>query len=178
MRYNVAQLLKEQNGHSRQYALHEDISRLDPEIEPISGLDGYVQLIRTGDGVLVLGQLQTSLEFECARCLTHFSKSIQFRLEEEFHSTIDIITGAMLPHADDDEEATRIDDHHEINLTEVVRQNLLLAIPPNPICRTKCLGLCPTCGKNWNEGPCDCKHDDIDPRWDALKQLRDKFVNQ
>lgn len=174
MRYNVAQLLKEQSGHSRQYILHEDISRLDPEIVPLSALDGTIQLLRTGDGILVLGQLQTSLEFECVRCLVQFGKPLKFQLEEEFHPTIDIVTGATLPQIDEDEATTRIDDHHEIDLTEVVRQNLLLAAPQKPICRTKCLGLCPSCGKNWNEGPCDCKHDETDPRWDALKLLLDK----
>lgn len=174
MRYNVAQLLKEHSGHSRQYTLHEDISQLDPDLVPLSALDGTLQLLRTGDGVLVLGQLQTMLEFECVRCLVPFSKPIRFDLEEEFRATIDIVTGALLPQLDVDDAATRIDDHHEIDLTEVVRQNLMLAVPPKPICRTRCLGLCPICGKNWNQGSCDCKRDETDPRWDALKQLLDK----
>lgn len=174
MRYNVAQLLKEQSGHTRQYALHEDISHLDPEIVPLSALDGEIQLIRTADGIFALGTLHTSLELTCARCLDLFSMPLQFSLEEEFHPTIDIYTGASLPLPADDEVATRIDAHHEIDLTEIVRQNILLAIPPNPICRTKCKGLCPTCGKNLNEGPCDCKRDKVDPRLEKLKQLLDE----
>ena len=174
MRYNVAQLLKEQSGHTRQYTLHEDISQLDPEIVPLSALDGNIQLIRTADGVFALGDLHTSLELTCARCLTQFSLPLQFSLEEEFRPTIDIHTGAALPLTADDEAATRIDAHHEIDLSEVVRQNILLTIPPSPICRSKCAGLCPTCGKNWNEGPCDCKPEEIDPRLEILKQLLDK----
>lgn len=174
MRYNVAQLLKEQSGHSRQHILHEDISQLDADITPLTTLDGTVQMIRTTDGVLVMGQLHTSLELTCARCLDKFSLPVKFTVEEEFRPTIDVQTGIVLPITDDDEDATRIDEHHEIDLTEVVRQDLLLAIPPNPICRSKCLGLCPNCGKNWNTGPCDCTVDHIDPRWDALKQLLDK----
>jgi uncharacterized protein len=174
MRYNVAQLLKEQSGHTRQYTLHEDISHLDPEIVPLSSLDGDVQLIRTTDGIFVFGNLHTSLELTCARCLTAFSTPVQFALEEEFHPTIDIHTGATLPLTAEDELATRIDAHHEIDLTEVVRQDLLLAISPSPICRTKCAGLCAMCGKNLNEGPCDCRHEQVDPRMDKLKQLLDE----
>jgi uncharacterized protein len=174
MRYNVAQLLKEQSGQTRQHTLSEDISRIDPDIVPLSTLDGNIQMIRTADGVLVLGQLHTSVELVCSRCLDEFSLPLRFNLEEEFRPTIDIVTGAILPVTEDDEAATRIDEHHELDLTEVVRQDILLALPPNPICRTKCLGLCPTCGKNWNEGPCDCKHDEIDPRWQSLKELLDK----
>ena len=174
MRYNVAQLLKEQSGHTRHYTLHEDIGALDPEIVPLSALDGNVQLIRTADGVFVLGDLHTSLELTCARCLTQFALPLKFSLEEEFRPTIDIHTGATLPLTTDDETATRIDAHHEIDLSEVVRQNILLTIPPRPICRTKCAGLCPTCGKNWNEGPCDCKTEEIDPRLEKLKELLDE----
>lgn len=174
MRYNVAQLLKEQSGHTRQHTLREDISRIDADIVPLSTLDGNIQMLRTADGVLVLGQLHTSVELVCSRCLDEFSLPLKFNLEEEFRPTIDIVTGAMLPISEDDEAATRIDEHHELDLTEVVRQDILLALPPNPICRTKCLGLCPTCGKNWNEGPCDCKRDEIDPRWQSLKELLDK----
>jgi uncharacterized protein len=174
MRYNVAQLLKEQSGHTRQYTLHEDIGRLDPGIIPLSALDGAIQLIRTADGIFALGNLHTSLELTCARCLNQFSMPLEFTLEEEFRPTIDIHTGATLPLTADDEAATRIDAHHEIDLTEVVRQNILLAILPSPICRSKCAGLCPTCGKNWNEGPCDCERDEIDPRLEKLKQLLDE----
>lgn len=174
MRYNVAQLLKEQSGQTRQYTLHEDISALDPDIVPLSALDGNIQLIRTADGVLAMGKLHTSLELVCSRCLEEFAMPVQFAVEEEFRPTIDINTGASFPLPPEDEVATQIDPHHEIDLSEVVRQDLLLAIPPNPICRTKCLGLCPNCGKNWNEGPCDCKHAETDPRWEALKQLLDK----
>jgi uncharacterized protein len=174
MQFNVAQLLKEQSGHTRQYTLHEDIGHLDPDIVPLSTLDGNIQLIRTADGVLVTGKLHCSLELTCSRCLDPFSMPLQFTLEEEFRPTIDIITGANLPLPEDDEVATQIHAHHVLDLTEVMRQNILLTLPPNPICRTKCKGLCPTCGKNLNEGPCDCKHDEIDPRLQALKQLLDE----
>ncbi len=98
---------------------------------------------------------------------------VEFSLEEEFYPSVDIVTGASLPVLPDREQATQIDEHHVLDLTEVTRQNILLAIPPSPVCRTKCAGLCPHCGKNWNEGPCDCKEENIDPRMQVLKQLLD-----
>lgn len=174
MRYNVAQLLKEHSGQTRHYTLHEDIPHLDPDIVPLSALDGTLQLIRTVDGILALGHLHTSLELLCVRCLTPFALPLQFELEEEFRPTIDIYTGAMLPLSADDELATRIDTHHEIDLTEVIRQNILLAIPPRPLCRSKCAGLCPLCGKNLNEGLCNCTREEIDPRLEKLKELLDE----
>ena len=99
---------------------------------------------------------------------------VRFALEEEFHPTIDIVTGANLPILSDEEPATRIDAHHILDLTEVVRQNILLAIPPYPVCRSQCAGLCPQCGQNWNEGTCDCTDDQVDPRLQVLKKLLEK----
>ncbi len=174
MRFNVAQLLKEQSGGIRQYSLHEDISQLDPDIVPLTALDGNIQLIRTSDGILARGNLTTSVELVCSRCLEAFSLPVRVVLEEEFHPTLDIVTGATLPVSEDAEQATQIDSHHILDLTEVARQDILLALPPYPICRSRCAGLCPKCGKNLNEGTCDCKDDEIDPRFEALKQLLNK----
>ncbi len=173
MQFNVAQLVKGEIGEIRQYTLHEDIGTLDPGVIPSSALDGKIQMLRTADGVLVTGNLHASVELVCSRCAELFSLPLRFTVEEEFRPTIDILTGASLPLPEDDEPATRIDERHLIDLTEVIRQNLLLAIPPNPICRSRCAGLCPVCGQNWNDGPCDCRQDDIDPRLEVLKQLLD-----
>ncbi len=174
MRYNVAQLLKDHTGQTRHYTLREDIAALDPDIAPLSLLTGAIRMIRTTDGVLVTGDLRCSLELTCARCLEPFTLPLQFSLEEEFRPTLDIFTGASLPVAADDEAATRIDEHHELDLTEVVRQNLLLAVPPSPVCRSKCAGLCALCGKNLNEGPCTCEPVSLDPRLAVLRQLLDE----
>jgi uncharacterized protein len=174
MRYNVAQLLKAPSGQTRQYTLHEDISHLDPDIVPLTMLDGDIQFIRSAQGIFVFGTLRASLELTCVRCLTPFALPLEFTLEEEFRPTIDIYTGTALPLPSDDEVATQIDAHHEIDLAEVIRQNLLLAIPLRPLCRSRCAGLCPICGKNWNDGPCDCHTVEIDPRLEKLRALLDE----
>lgn len=171
MRYNVSQLLKSPTGTSRHYKIHEDISDLDPAVSPLSTLDGELSMIRTLDGVLVSGELYTSVELACGRCLDLFAMPVRFTVEEEFKPSIDILTGAKIPLTDADEPETRIDVHHILDLSEVVRQNLLLALPMYPICRSKCKGLCPNCGQNWNEGSCDCTLEEIDPRLAVLKQL-------
>src|SRR5450756_200908 len=120
MQFNVAQLVKGETGEIRQYPLHEDISALGAGVIPLSALDGNVQMIRTADGVLVTGRLHASVELVCSRCAELFSLPLRFTIEEEFRPTIDIITGASLPLIADDEPATRIDEHHLIDLTEAV----------------------------------------------------------
>jgi DUF177 domain-containing protein len=171
MRFNVSQLLKSPTGTTRDYKIHEDISTLDPAIVPLSTLDGEVTTIRTAEGALVTGDLHTTVELACSRCLELFAMPVRFSIEEEFRPSIDIITGAKIPLTEEDEAATRIDARHTLDLSEVVRQDLLLALPMYPVCRSKCRGLCPHCGQNWNEAPCDCTLEEIDPRLAVLKNL-------
>ncbi len=174
MLYNVSQLLRDHVGATRHYQLQEDISDLDETLKPLSDLVGKVDLIRTNDGILVRADLRTSVELTCSRCLIPFATPVHFQIDEEFLPTIDVMTGARLPQTDDADEATQIDSNHILDLSEIVRQDLTLALPLVPLCRNNCQGLCPNCGKNWNEGDCECEEDEIDPRFAVLKQLLDK----
>ncbi len=178
MRYNVSQLLKSPTGTARHYKMHEDISDLDPAIVPLSTLDGEVTMIRTADEILVTGDLHSTVELSCSRCLELFAMPVRFNIEEEFHPSIDIITGAKMPLTEEDEPATMIDAHHTLDLSEVVRQDLLLALPMYPVCRSKCKGLCPNCGQNWNEAPCDCTLEEIDPRLAVLRNLLEESESE
>lgn len=60
------------------------------------------------------------------------------------------------------------------DLDEVVREQLITAQPMKRLCSESCKGLCQRCGKNWNEGPCDCREEGGDPRWAALKDFTPK----
>jgi uncharacterized protein len=59
-----------------------------------------------------------------------------------------------------------------IDLADVIREQLYLALPMKPLCREDCLGLCPVCGQNRNTTPCTCKTEWVDPRMDALRNLK------
>lgn len=172
MRFNVAQLLKEPVGSTRKYHLAEDIQDLDEEVKLTRPIEGTIRLIHSTEGVLVSGQLHTEIELTCSRCLEPLSTAIDFTLEEEFRPTLDISTGAKLPRVDGEDEATLIDDHHILDLLEVMRQHILLALPPRPLCQPDCAGLCVQCGQNLNEGPCTCEQPLGDSRWEALWTLR------
>ena len=172
MRFNVAQLLKEPVGSMRKYHLAEDIQDLGEELRLTQPIEGAIRLLHTIEGVLVSGQLHTEVELACSRCLESFSTAVDFALEEEFRPTIDISTGAKLPPVDGEDEATLISSQHIIDLLEVMRQDILLALPAHPLCKPDCAGLCSQCGQNFNEGPCTCEEPLDDPRWEALRALR------
>jgi uncharacterized protein len=88
-------------------------------------------------------------------------------LEERFYPTVDVVTGMPLPRIDED-EVFAIDDHHLLNLTEAVRQRVLLDIPMATLCKEDCAGLCAQCGHDLNLGPCECQPE-VDERLSILK---------
>jgi len=170
MRYNVAQLIKGPIGASRQYDLHEDIDHLDPALEPLGPLVGSVTLMRASQGVLVTGRLRTVLRAECRRCLEPFDTDVAFDIEEVFLPVVRIDDASVddVP-AEERDEAILISEDHTLDLSEVVRQELWLALPEEGLCRPDCAGLCPRCGGNRNLGECHCDSQPVDPRWAALQ---------
>ncbi|MCO6453660.1 MAG: DUF177 domain-containing protein [Caldilineales bacterium] len=173
LQFNVAGLLKGPVGGVRQYDLHVPTSELDQieESFDVTGpFEGSVNLLRTADTVLARAHGTTTVRLECARCLEPTDMPIAVKIEEEFWPSIDVNTGRPL-HERGDDEALIIDEQHILDLTEVMRQSLLVALPIMPLCRDDCQGLCPTCGVNRNLQTCDCVDVDTDPRWAALGAL-------
>lgn len=181
MQYNVAQLLRAPTGTSRRRDVDEPASEvqvlLDADgVKVHSPLQGHITLMRITDGILVTGTLGITLELTCDRCLDAFDISVQVVLEENFRPTIDIKSGAALPRVSGEEFETLIDEQHILDLSEVVRQGILLAAPMHPVCRLDCAGLCPQCGQNLNEGECDCETEVLDPRWSKLQSLLSEYM--
>jgi uncharacterized protein len=172
MRYNVAQLLKGSSGASRRYDLREEIRNLDPDLEVLQPLVGTVRLMRTSQGILATGELQTEVRTECRRCLEPCDVEIEFSLEEEFYPSARVGPGPLddTPEEEQD-EALLIDEHNVLDLSEVVRQQLWLELSSEMLCRVDCAGLCPRCGGNRNRGECECGEAPIDVRWAALGAL-------
>jgi uncharacterized protein len=168
MDMNVSQLLRDPVGSTREF--HVD------EVADVVGdgqqnrVTGDCRLMRTHSSVLVSCRLNTEVELTCSRCLGRFRQPLKIRFEEEFLPTLDVLSGMPLP-PPEDSAAFTIDEHHILDIAEAVRQYALLALPIKPLCKIKCAGLCPTCGKNLNEGQCACPGPGADPRWDKLAEL-------
>ena len=172
MIFNVAQLMKSAPGTTQEVELDDNdhLNLQDGEAELAGPVAGHVRLHRTNQGIFVDGAVSAPIRQECTRCLTDFTTTLTFPLREEFYPTIDVTTGAALnePHS---EEAFPINQRHELDLREAIRQNLVLALPVKALCDEDCLGLCPQCGKNLNEGPCNCQPASEDERFGALRAL-------
>ncbi len=135
--------------------------------EPI---EGQLQLNRSGDEIIVDGRVSTMVELECSRCLEVFDEAINARMRFviQMLETVD-------PQDSNDEDFIILPKTvSEYDISERVREALILEMPLKPLCSENCQGLCPMCGVNLNEGECDCTPDKTDERWDALKQLFDE----
>lgn len=132
---SVAQLLKERVGSSRRY----DIHRIAGE-QAKSSIQGEVTLIRTGQGILVRGELAVRAELVCSRCLGVFPGSISFSIEEEVLRATDEFHGLPLASSQQFPNSA-IDNDQMLDLGEVIRQYTLLNLPMKPLCRPHCTGI-------------------------------------
>ena len=104
--------------------------------------------------------------FDCDRCLDEFERPLSTRYTV-FYLYDDSESGRF----PDDEVQIINPDTATIDLTEDVRQMLMLAIPLKLLCTEECKGLCPRCGTNWNHASCNCTQEMIDSRWSGLQNL-------
>lgn len=163
MVFNVAQLLKGLVGDHRHYAIDEVTEDGYP-------VNGEVTLLRTNRSILAKGKLQTSVHCTCGRCLEDFDLPLKLEIEEEYFPATDVLTGG--PSAIiEDQEGFLIGEDHMLDLSEAVRQAIVLAQPITTNCRPECAGLCHRCGQNLNYGSCHCAEESGDERWSPLREM-------
>jgi len=167
MQINVAQLLKAEVGTSKKHPVAGEIA--------IDGVSYTVSkdliLINTGHKILVQGTLHAATKLTCGRCLQPYTARMLLKIEEEYYPVIDVNTGTRLE-APEDSGVFKIDEYHTLDLSEAIRQYIVMALPMKPLCREDCAGICPTCGKDLNKGKCTCPVGSVDPRWAALLKLK------
>ena len=173
IRFNVAGMLQETPGATREVALRDRYLAVGPDVELAGPVDGTLRLQRTNRGILLRGSLQAPLRRTCSRCLDAYVETVHLELAEEYLPSLDPLRGVPLPPPAADEEALRIDAQHQIDLTPVLHDELALTEPMHPLCRPDCPGLCPGCGRHLDVGSCDCVSEEPDPRLAALARLLD-----
>ncbi len=169
--FNVAGLLADPVGADRSYDLHDVRISLPDELVLSEPIAGHVRLTRENRGIFASARLTTALAGECARCLRPLTTPVEIALDEEYLPSLDLTTGRPLA-TDDEPEALRLTDHHELDLEPSVRDAISLAEPIAPLDRPDCPGLCIVCGLPLDEGTHDHPDDDIDPRLEALRAFQ------
>lgn len=121
----------------------------------------------------VSGNISADIEIECTRCLTPVEKSLEIPFRAVFIAPEHYLEDKETELGADDLDVSIV-ENDEINLTEIVREQILLNLPEQVFCREDCKGLCPVCGINKNTQSCDCEEKEIDPRWQGLRELKIK----
>ncbi len=161
-RVNVGFLLKQPPGYSREMEIDEGDLRLAEDVH-LQFLKGTIRFTRTHEGLLAQGQLRTAIAYDCVRCLAVFPLPLAVTIQDLFYYPADRAT--------DSGSDLVIPEDGNIEFGPLIREDVLLSIPMHALCRPDCAGLCPQCGQNWNEGPCTCVKETIDPRWAVLSTL-------
>lgn len=113
----------------------------------------------------VRGRLKGQLEYTCSRCL----KPVTEQLDIPFHEVFQPVENPDDVQGEDD-DITYVKGE-SVDLAHYVEEAFVLYLPLAPVCSEDCKGLCPSCGKDLNEGSCDCNTEVIDPRLAGLKDF-------
>ena len=130
-------------------------------------VDLRVRVSAAGSGEMVgRGRVTGTLAGECRRCL----EPVGAELDEDL--TMVFVAGESEADSADAGAFAFDEGSGELDLSEAVREEVLLAVNPYVVCDPECPGLCPKCGANLKEGACGCTEEETDPRWDALRELK------
>ncbi len=165
LKFQVGYLLSEGKGHSSDVELDVPRVRVADDLM-LDYLRGSLRFSRTSRGILVQGHLQTCFQAECNRCLSEVLVPLAVSLEEIF----------VYP-PEPGSEFT-VDDTGVLDLAPLLREEIILDIPLGVLCRPDCAGLCPECGHNLNDGPCECSPGATDPRLAGLQAFKDKLSGE
>ena len=133
-----------------------------------------IKISRLGKMIFAEGSIKISATLTCSRCLKAYSYPLDLTFSEEY-------TPARVS---DEEKEYELDEtelnldfysDEEVDISELITEQVLLAVPMKPLCSPECPGICTACGKDLNEGICKCETDKVDPRLSPLKRLKEKM---
>lgn len=136
----------------------------------ISAVEVKGKLAKSIVTVTVEGEISGVAEMECTRCLQTVEHKLHIPFNTEF-VTAENYTAAKEAELQEQDLDTAVYEGDKIDLTELVREQILLNLPEQVFCTENCRGLCEKCGANRNLIDCNCIEKEIDPRWSALKNL-------
>jgi uncharacterized protein len=189
VRVNVSDLLADRDG-VRVLAFAEPLPAPGDDLAFAEPVTGEITLSGTAGGVSLRGQVHAIATCACGACLKRFALELTVDVAEDFGPRGVHAAGAGdarqgvpgLPSARDPAGEERelsagdflvpVHADETIDVTEVIRQHVVLALPIAPRCREDCRGLCQQCGADLNDEPCGCVPRAVDPRLDVLRRWR------
>ncbi len=156
--------LKQEVGLQASYRFECEIPRQPGDDTVVFAEPAKVEavLTSTGDSILADVSAKATAGLRCGRCLEAFDLPVKTQFRVEFREGAD-------SQADENEVVRYSGDY--IDLSDEVRQNIMVLLPIKPLCDEACKGLCPRCGANLNTRQCACDSSLQDVRWSVLERL-------
>ena len=169
MRIELARLY-ESNGKFAKVYEPGELALDDERLHVAAPLAVSGTVARSKGKVGITGELNTRVRVECDRCLKYVDLPAQTEFRVEY-VTPEAYEATDVAELTDKDLELSIFDGEIIDLDELVHEQLLLTVPSRVLCKETCKGLCPICGVDRNTADCQCAANEVDPRWEALREL-------
>ncbi|MGM0494358.1 MAG: YceD family protein [Armatimonadota bacterium] len=170
MRYDIQHQLTQRDAEITLEI--DEPTPIGTDVEFVGNVTGRITLHNTGGRIAAWGHLEATALMECGRCLVEHKVPLSFDFSETCSfDQIDEPLAYTQVASEDETAAIPLLDGDTVDLSELVRQLLVLHTPPRSLCREACRGLCPHCGENLNVEECECETEEIDPRLAPLREL-------
>jgi uncharacterized protein len=167
----------------------EELGLTDSDVSIRGTLAVGLDLRAVDRTICVTGVVEGTAIRQCVRCLKDFDEAMAFSIrvayEREAKATatpakrIDLRNRKETPAGEAELEEQNDDLYHyvgdHLELAPMLREQLILASPMHPLCSDDCLGLCPRCGKDLNEGPCRCGEEQTGSPFQVLRTMKEKL---
>jgi len=166
LKLNVAEIKKSLVGESSfQFSLRpEELGLTDADLPVVGKIETHGTISNGGDVLLLHAELTTQVRRQCARCLKEFVAPLETVVDERYYP-------AQAENLPEDAPTYQFDI---VDISEALREGLLLAEPVKVLCKADCKGLCPKCGADLNVEECRCDKRSVDPRLAVLEALLQK----
>jgi uncharacterized protein len=173
MRIEVENLTAAGSPFAHKYRA-EEVELEEEGAQLVSDAEVEGQASRKGEQVRLRGTIRTEVELLCDRCLKPERAPLAVEFDTSFipqevevgkQENVELLTEDL---------GLSAYEGDAVDLDELVREQILLALPSRHLCREDCKGLCQKCGANLNAGDCSCEQSEPDPRWAALADLKEK----
>src|SRR5215204_4967679 len=153
--------------HKFEFSLSPAELELEQEnVKLIEAVNAVGELTKGIAQIDIEGVITTRAEIECTRCLQPIENDFEIPFKASFISPEDLTKEKEAELHESDLDVSVYKDE-KIDLTELVREQIILNLPEQIFCREDCKGLCAKCGENRNLIDCKCEEKEIDPRWSA-----------
>lgn len=180
----IMRLIVEQIGEEGLDLVLEPEARSFPVLETIrkrgevvfeSPIRFEIRAVRADALVYVQGRFAAFVRLACSRCLARYRTEVAERFSLTYAPRKQMPEqqrpGEEVEVSDDEVDLTPFDGD-QIDLTEGLQEQLVMALPLKPLCSDDCKGICPRCGADLNQGPCNCPGEEVDPRLAVLAKLK------